>query len=271
VYALALSNGVPDLHRLLWWIAILGYAVLLAKLWFAGLCSTYRFFTAYLVYRLVRSVVLINMRLDTSAYAEVWLYSAPLSLFLYVLVVLELYSLVLRHFKGIATLGRWTVMTSLLISVVFSMITLTPDLGKGISNNPIGYFAVIERGVISSLIVFLLLITAFLVWYPVPLARNIVVYTIGYAAYFLSSNLTLFFRNLNVVMNTDAGTQLMQGINLALMAITICCLVLWILALSREGEKRTVALRARWRMEDEDHLIQQLATINATLLRSGRK
>jgi hypothetical protein len=44
----------------------------------------------------------------------------------------------------------------------------------------IGYFFECERSIISSLVIFVLLTMLFLVYYPVPLNRNVIAYSIGY-------------------------------------------------------------------------------------------
>jgi hypothetical protein len=45
----------------------------------------------------------------------------------------------------------------------------------------------------------------------------------------------------------------------------------WIFFLTKGGEKRIVMLRQKWSQEDEQRLIEQLNSINATLLRTARK
>ena len=260
--------AVPTLtaaHRWLWTVAICAYAILLLKLSRHRLCGTYRFFCCYLGFRAARSVLLSSLPFNTNAYGWVWVLSSPVIWLLYVLVVLELYSLVLRNYKGIATLGRWTLMGALGISILLSALSLVADMSNRAERYPVFvYLNAIERGVISSLVIFLLLITGFLTWYPVPLSRNVIVHSIVYSIYFLSMTMGLLVRNV-------AGLEIHNAVNLILLGVTVCCLLVWILFLNRQGEQTTVVLRQHWRPEQEEQLVGRLGAINAMLLRSARK
>lgn len=251
--------------RLLWVVCLVGYGALLCKLWYERLWGTYPFFSSYLAYRFVRGVVLYWLPYNTNAYARVWAVSAPLGWLFYILVVLELYSLVLRDYRGIASLGRWTLMGALGISILISALTLSADLSNPAEGFPrVLYFTVIERGVISSVVVFLLLITAFLVWYPVPLSRNVIVYSVVYSVYFLSTTLGLLVRNI-------MGNEVTSTVHLVLMSVTLCCLVVWIVLLNRRSESATLVVGQRWRPDEGEQLVEQLTAINSTLLRAARK
>jgi len=242
-----------------------GYAILLLKLSHQQLCGTYRFFSWYLGIHLARSVLLSTLPFNTNAYGWVWVLSAPVLWLLYVLVVLELYSLVLRNYRGIATLGRWTVMAALGISVVLSTASLVADVSNRAERFPVFLFVnAIERGVITSLVIFVFLITGFLTWYPVPLSRNVIVHSIVYSTYFLSMTMGLLVRNVT-------GLEIHNTVNLILLAVSVSCLLVWILFLNRQGEQTTVVLRQHWRPEQEEQLVERLSAINATLLRSARR
>ena len=46
---------------------------------------------------------------------------------------------------------------------------------------------------------------------------------------------------------------------------------MWILVLDPKGEQRSVQLRHHWQAEREQHVIEQMAAINSTLMRAARK
>jgi hypothetical protein len=121
-----------------------------------------------------------------------------------------------------------------------------------------------ERWVISSLVMLLLGITGFMLWFPVPLKRNIVVHSLVFFLYFVSKALALFFRN-------TMGPTALDFVNLAVMCTSAACLMIWIFFLNREGERREVKHRIRWDSDSEKRLLHQLDSINASLLRSARK
>lgn len=245
-------------------VVIAGYALLLLKLCKANLHRTYRFFVAYLIVRLTRSLVLLALPMGTSIYGWTYVFTEPILWVFYVLVVLELYSLVFRNYKGIASLSRWALGGALCVSVVLSLLSLYPDLSSPQPYPILLHVSVMERAIVSSIAIFLLLITGFLVFYPVPLSRNVIVHCIVYSVYFLSLTMTKFIRNV-------VGPQTVLPLNMALLILTCATLLLWILFLTPAGENKTVVLRYQWTEEDEDRLIQQLDSINSTLLRAARK
>jgi hypothetical protein len=110
---------------------------------------------------------------------------------------------------------------------------------------------------------FVLLINLFLVYYPIPLNRNVIVYSIGYAVYFLTKAAALFARNVS--------DELQRQISAVLIAVSTGCLIFWALALNRRGETKTVVIGHKWRAEDEERLLSQLKEINASLGRAARK
>ncbi len=270
--------SLQALETYLWWFTILGYLALYIRLRLNGLHSTYRFFAAYLLFRVFRAALLAavppiarlidsrpNVPFASNAYAWVWMLTQVVLWFFYILVILELYSLILQNYKGISSLGRWALMVGLLVSLAFSSGTLWTDLGNPGEKFPtLLYLFAIDRGITSSLVIFLLLITGFLVWYPVPLSRNVVVHCIAYAAYFLPSAVVLLLRNV-------MGSHVTQIVNIALSCITIMCLAVWITFLNREGETKMFRVLRRPAAQDEDILIEHLAAINSTLLRAARK
>jgi hypothetical protein len=198
-------------------------------------------------------------------YFKIWTVTTPIFWLLYIVIVLELYSLILKDYSGIATFGRWAVMGSLALAIVISVLTLGLDLNHLSKNFPIlQYYFVIERGIATSLMVFLLLITAFFIWFPVSMNRNIAVYCLGYFVYFCSKTMMLLFRN---VWSLDK----IRLVSTVVLGVSCACYLFWIVFLTKAGEKRSVVLGYHWPAGDAQRLLGQLDAINMTLLRSARK
>lgn len=264
---------LDSIVRYLWLLVIVGHAILYVRLWQTGLRRTYKFFAAYLLFRIVRSAVLEIGPLfspdakfvGSNLYAQLWMATEPVLWILYVLVVLELCSLVFQKYRGIASLGRWVVLGGLALAVILASVSLSADLSNAGEQFPIlRYFLAISRGVLSSLVLFLLCIAAFLAWCPVPLTRNIVLHTFVYALYFLGMALTILLRNLS-------GSTVTMYANIGILSVTVGCLAIWILKLDAKGERRTVTLRHRWEAGREQQVVEQLAAINSSLMRTARK
>jgi hypothetical protein len=103
-----------------------------------------------------------------------------------------------------------------------------------------------------------------MLWFPVPLKKNIVIHSLVFFLYFISKALALFFRN-------TIGPTAIHLVNVAVMCAAAGCLAIWILFLSREGERQEVKQRIHWDPDSEKRLLHQLDSINASLLRSARK
>jgi hypothetical protein len=280
--------GVGEIHppmissdmmeQYLWWLTILGHAALLVRLWALGLHRIYRCFASFLLFSVVRSLFLLglpwavqlvegrpNLPFATKSYSYVWVATEPLLWVFYVLVVLELYSLILQNYKGIASLGRWVLLAGLVTAVVISVMTLSADLSGAPDRSPLlRHLLVIDRGVVSSLVIFLLFISCFLAWYPVPLNRNVVVHCIVYAGYFLSMALVVLLRNV-------VGSGVTQTVNIVASCVTLACLLVWIRFLNLKGETVKVRMRPHWAADQEQVLVDHLSAINSTLLRASRK
>jgi hypothetical protein len=272
------NMAIAGAERYLWWLETALFLVLYVRMWREGLRTTYRFFSAYLLFRVIRSAVLTlagplvaNVvgdpagKLAQTVYGGAWVVTEPLVWLFYILVVLELYGLVLQQYRGIASLGRWVIFAGLGIALIVASLTLSPDFGNGEGAFPIlRYVLVIRRGVTSSLLIFLLLISAALALYPISLTRNVIVYSIGYAVYFLGDATMVLFRNVTGVAATGI-------VNITISSISIACLVVWIRFLNRNGEAIRIAHRPVWGPEQEEHLIGQINAVNSSLLRAARK
>jgi hypothetical protein len=100
-----------------------------------------------------------------------------------------------------------------------------------------------------------------LVYYPIPLNRNVIFYSVGYAFYFTSKALSFFLRN--------TGNH-WDKFGFSLLAVSTACLLFWIFSLSQLGEKKTIVIGHKWDPKDEERLLEQLEAINTTLMRSRK-
>lgn len=252
-------------ERLLSYALLLLYILLIGKMVRSGLHRHYRSFFQFISVAAAQTVVCVSLLPYPKAYAWAYLLTQPAIWLFYILVVLELYSLVLSKHEGIATLGRWVMMIAVPISIFVSMLSLLADLWRSPGKYPVlVYYTVLERGLVLSLVFFLLMIAGFLLWFPVPVSRNVVLYAMLYAVYFLGSATALFVRNV-------MGFELTPAVSTSLLALSGVCLLVWVLFLNRNGETQMVVLRHQWHPQDEERLVQQLDSINATLLRTARK
>jgi hypothetical protein len=121
----------------------------------------------------------------------------------------------------------------------------------------------IERALLLSLVIFLLLLLAFLSRYPITLSRNVLSHSIIYTVFFLSSSVSFLARSL-------LGWEVARPVNTLFMAISCACVLAWAGFLRARGEVETRS-GIHWGAAEEQRLINQLNSLNATLLRAVRK
>src|ERR1700676_5139032 len=95
-----------QLQRIFWTLNVLASALVVWRLYWTNLHRIYRFFFLSLLLTLLRSVVPLPFGPRLLAYYRIWVSTEPILWLSYILVVFELYSLVLKHYRGIYTVGR---------------------------------------------------------------------------------------------------------------------------------------------------------------------
>lgn len=259
---------MPPIDAWMWALrvfTIAAGALVALRLYYLGLHRIYRGFFAYLIFQTSRSLILLPLNPRSGTYGHFYALTVPLLWLMYVFVVIELYSLILRQYRGIYTLGRWALYGALAISLGMSIMTLIPTWRNAPEPYRILYIStILDRGVTIGLVLFIFLIMVFLSLYPVPLSRNLIAHAIIYTVFFLSGSMAMLIRVL-------AGHQSTRAVNILLQCIGAACYVAWIFALTPQGERKIVTLRHDWKPADERRLIDQLNSLNATLLRAGRK
>jgi len=253
-------HRLPFEQQLLVLIQATALISLFVRLWWIGLHRIYVFFFGYLFVTFLQTCVPLVMPFDSLSYRNAWLVTESLIICFYILVVLELYSIILQGLPGIAGLSRRYIQVAVGLAIIISLLLLGVEKNNG---GLLAHFFTFERTIMFSLLLFILLLTAFLVYYPAPLRRNIIVYSIGYTVYFLAKSTAILINNLGYYWNRELSN----------VRLTACfaCLVFWLFALNRSGETKAVVLRHQWNAQDEERLLAQLQAINSSLLRTARK
>ena len=243
---------------------LLAFGVVLARIYTAGLNRTYRWFTIYMWYESVRLIMMgFFGPVATNFYAYLYFYTQPVTWCLYVSVILELYHLSLKNHVGIATFARKTLIIALAGATAVSLGTLTFESQQA-NFSVVSTYVLIERLILSSLLVLLLVFTGFLAYFPVPVNRNTLVHTRIFAVYFLVRTGILIFRNI-------VTGEAVHVVNIVVQLLATAALVSWALLLSRGGEEVKAVTSIRRAPEMEEKLVAQLDAINRTLLTSAKK
>lgn len=218
----------------------------------------YPSFFGYLLIASLQDLIWPFLPFYSVGYRYFWLVTQALLTCFCALVVLELYTLVLRDLKGIASTSRRYLRICLGVAIFGSLLLLLLErTPHGVFNT----FMVIDRALNTSLLIFVLLLTTFLVYYPIPINRNLVVYSIGYAIYFTAKASSLLFLNIH-------QTWYRQFSMVVVTASTVAMLF-WLLGLTRQGEENKLIIGHQWNPEDHEQMLARLKAINDSLLGGG--
>lgn len=253
--------------RLLEFLILAACLLTSIKLRYNGLYRRYKALFAYLIFRFFYTGALLFAFHSTQSASYLWFFALtePAIWIFYVLVVIELYSLVLENHRGLYTLGRWVLYGGLSLSLLISGLALLPELSGGAPQRSrlLPYYVAIERGVDFSLLIFLVLILLWLTRYPVPLSRNVLVHSVAYTFLFLSNTAGLLVR---VIF----GFTLTGPVNTLFLGIGAVCILIWLIFLTPRGEEARVNV-PNLGPEHEQRILSQLEALNKTLLKVSRE
>jgi len=252
------------LLRLFQILTLTGSALTVLKLYRTGLYHRYRMFFLLFLFQIPNTIWPLLVEVNSQPYEKIWVFTEPVLWLLYVLVVLELYRLVLEGHKGLYSLGRWIMYGAIGIAIVISILSLLPHFKPTTPQHSrmLGYFFATERGVDSSLVIFILLILLFLSRYPVRLSRNVLVHTALYSIFFLSGTVAL-------LMASVFGVHIYEKVDLFVTGTSSVCVFAWFFLLTRKGEQVETNVPL-FGPDQERRALEQLEALNATLLRVSR-
>jgi hypothetical protein len=259
--------AVPDLFlfsRLLWLFSIAAHATFAVKLFTTGLRHRYPAFFVYLVAAGVQFSVHFCLPWLSMTYMWTWVATETIISVLYVLVLLEADVLIFQDYPAITAAGRKALWRILPVAIMVSGFTLYPDLAHASGQRAIlVYFSMLERGILFSLTLFVLLFLFFVVRYRLALRRNIVLHTLLFGVYFLCSTLAYFILNVT-------GQAVDDEVNVGLLGVSALALVFWTMRFEPAGEK-PVAAGPRASEAETIRLINQLDALNTVLRQSKRR
>ena len=237
---------------------------LLFRLSWLGLFRIYRSLFFYLLAYTVQFLVTATVPFPSTLYGYCYIVGETANVVLSILVVLELYKLTLANHAALAVLGRKTMAFSMGLAALVATggVMLDAPVLPGQSRFMHRFFTA-ERTMDFAILMFLLFITAFMMWFPVKVRRNIMLYVGGFVVFYLSRTFGLLMINLIPPRSINVVTNV-------LLCLSFSCLTGWLFGLRRESEDITTTLGHRWNPAAMERLSGQLDAINATLVRFGR-
>ncbi len=122
---------------------------------------------------------------------------------------------------------------------------------------------IFDQAVSTVLLLTLLAMLGFLLWFPLDVPRNLVLFSAGYLIFFAVKSLSLFMRYFS--------PDWVPTISVSILVVSAGCCFYWLVFLSAMGETAKVRIGHSWKPQEQERLLGQLGALNATLLRSARR
>jgi len=248
----------------LFYLNVIAEIGLLYRLIQCKLQRTYRSLFLYWLVQPVESLVLLTAGRQTWLYVYLYWGAQTLNIFLALYVVQDLFHIALAEHPAIASFGRRTVLVAMALAAVVALAGVTLDATVLPGHfRTVQRFATFERSMNFVILIFLLLISILLLWFPIKVRRNIVVYIAGFVFFAGARSCGLLLANLL----PQAAVFMVSTI---LLALTLVCLLFWAVGIRPEGERATATPGYRRDPEAMQRLSRQLDAINQSLARFVR-
>jgi hypothetical protein len=224
----------------------------------SGLYKTYPIFFAYWVFDLLLSALPLLIA-DFPTLMTALAIGFIIRCFLYFLLVSELVDRVLTDHPG---LGRRVVHGVMVVAAGTAIYTLRFDPAAPVSiSERLQLLLQMERLVAGCLLVFLLIIVAFLWYFPVRMNRNTKAYCFGFTAFFLVKAIAPFVLSLRGLDSSDLANRIHLIGELA-------CQAMWLFAITRSGAASTPAFPRGWTLDEQKRILGTLNSFEQQISRS---
>ncbi len=251
-------------ERVLFYLNFFAELLLLWRFIRCQLHRTYRSLFWYWVVQAVVALVLMSVPMFTYRYLYTYYGAQTIVLFMAVFVVQDLYRIALLEYPAVVSLERRIMIGAMVIAAMVALLGIPLDSTILPGHYPaIQRFLTFERIMNFVILMLLLLISGFLLWFPIKVRRNIVVYIFGFVLFHASRSFGFLLINLQPQEAT-------RVISTVLLGVTLLCLLIWIVGIRPEGERATATPGYRRDPEAMRRLSRQLEAINQTLARFVR-
>jgi hypothetical protein len=185
--------------------------------------------------------------------------------------VYALLEAVLAKLPGILGFSRKLLNSAFILAGILGLLTARPEYfasGAAAFVDPIartvGIGIVLDRVISTVALLVLVCILGFLLWFPVEVSKNLVVFSIGFLVYFSTKTGLL-------LMGSVWSHESLDIISNLIMFISGACFAYWAIFITPEAETVPVRIGHIWQRREQERLIGQLEAINIALLRTARR
>jgi hypothetical protein len=251
-------------ERALFFLNVVAEVILVFRLIHYRLYRVYRSLLLYALIQAIAGLALLPVDRQSWLYLYSYLGVQTVSMFMALYVVQDLFRIALAEYPAIASFGKRAMFAAMALAAVAALagVTLDATILPG-HLATIQRFMTFERSMDFVILIFLLLISILLLWFPIKVRRNIVVYIAGFVLFAASRSFGILLANL-------LPQAALFTVSTILLAVTLLCLLFWTVGIRPEGERITATPGFRRDPAVSERLSRQLDAINAMLARFVR-
>lgn len=248
-----------------WYLSLLLKAGLFGRLAWFRLVGVYPAISAFAALMLIRTLWLLQYSTMSVPYAFSYVFTEPLLILSTGLVVIELYGKILASYRGLSFLTQGTLAVGLMVSLTMSIAAHSAEFtSNGDLSAVLKFIHMFESTTYIALLLFIVALAGFMLWFRMPVRRNVLVHCCAFASYFIVSSAMVYLRLLNVEeWGRISSAWRMAAIDLIMAA--------WIVLITKSGEDQTKGLPRLLPPESEQRLLRQLDDLNRALESKRRK
>ncbi len=248
--------------------------ILIVRLLRLRLQRVYRIFCVFLACEFAASLLAYAKTVVPNAlpdYRIVWVLGRAVIWIVTLWTVYALLEAVLKNLPGVLRLSRRLLNWVFIAALIFGLLTARPEFSiSGLSgqsdplSEAVGIAVVLDRVVCTIALFALVSILGFMLWFPVEISRNLIVFTTGFLVYFAAKGGLLLTRSL-------WSHESLALISNLIMFTSAACFAYWAIFITSEAEAVPVRIGHSWRPREQERLIGQLEAINVALLRTATR
>jgi hypothetical protein len=229
--------------------------------------GVYRVFSVFLMVEIPMLIISLATgphRAFPIDYRTWWLVMRIPYWILYVWMVYALLQAVMHEYPGVHKLSAKALNWSIAVAAVVGGLTAAHSLNLLRSNGDVwarllASGAALERTASVSCLILLLGVLGFLLWFPIVVPRNLVVFSITYVVFFAANVVSFSFYLTSVRL-----------VGWSVLIVACLCYSCFLLFLTEAGEQAPARIGHSWKPDDRERLLGQLGAINAAVLAAGR-
>jgi hypothetical protein len=247
------------LENCLWYLNIVAATALIARLYFQRLARTHRLLVLYLAVGILQSVLALIVAGDPVNTYVFYTAGQTVKVALTIAIPIELFRLALVQQPALARFGRSRIGHAFAVAAALAALNVLFGAVAIKYLAKVAPFLAFERSMNFTAMVVLLLMSGFLLWFPVRTPRNTAICIAGFVIY--------SFHRWTGLLLIELWPDYQRQFSTAMLCVSLACLTAWAILLRPDGETSTVQTGHRWNPEEADRLRLQLDAINARLAR----